>query len=208
MFNQKEVGVVILVTIILALIISSVETWDKFFYLLPVVFLVIAVNIIAKKVASFYLDSEVEIKLWEVERYGFRSHHRFNKPVPAGIIVPILVKILSFGYLSWLAVTSFDVKPKTYRAAKRFGLYSFSEVSEFHIGIIAAAGIFANLLFAVIAYFLNIPDFSRISVFYAFFNMIPLSDLDGNKLFFGSLTLWAFFAALIVIGMFFALFVI
>ncbi|VVB80118.1 Uncharacterised protein [uncultured archaeon] len=208
MFNQKEVGVVILVTIILALIISSVQTWDKFLYLLPVVFLVIAVNVIAKKVASFYLDSEVEIKLWEIERYGFKSHHRFNKAIPAGVIMPILLKVLSFGYLNWLAVTSFDVKPKTYRAAKRFGLYSFSEVSEFHIGIIAAAGVVANLFFAIVAYLLNIPDFARISIFYTFFNMIPISDLDGNKIFFGSLILWAFLASLVVIGMFFALFVI
>lgn len=208
MFNQKEIGVVLLVTIILALIISSVQTWDKFFYLLPVVFLVIAVNVVAKKVTSFYLDSEVEIKLWEIERYWFKSHHRFNKAIPAGVIFPILLKVLSFGYLNWLAATSFDVKPKTYRAAKRFGLYSFSEVSEFHLGIIAAAGIIANLFFAIIAYLINIPDFSRISVFYAFFNMLPISDLDGNKLFFGSLLLWAFLASLVVIGMFFALFVI
>lgn len=208
MLNKKEIGIILLVTIILALVISSLSTWNKIFYLIPIVFLVIIINIIAKKVAGFYLDSQVEIRLWEISRYGFKAHDRFNKPIPAGIIIPILVKILSFGYINWLAATTFEVKPKTYRAAKRFGLYTFSEMSEYHLAIIAATGIIANIVFAIVGYLINQPDFARISIYYTFYNLIPISDLDGSKIFFGSLLLWSFLAAVVLIGMFFAIFVI
>jgi len=45
-------------------------------------------------------------------------------------------------------------------------------------------------------------------VYYAFFNILPLSDLDGNKIFFGNLVLWSFIAALVLIGMGYVLFAI
>jgi hypothetical protein len=208
MLNKKEISIILLVSIIVAATISIFDRWDIFSYTLLSVFLIIVINVIAKKVASFYLDAHTEIKLWEIERYGFRPHEHFRKPVPAGVIMPVIFSLLSFGYFTWMAVTTFEVKPRTYRAAKRFGLYSFSEMSEYHLGLIAAAGILANLVFAVIGYFLNVPQFSRLSVYYALFNMLPLSDLDGNKIFFGSIIMWAFLAALVAIGVFFTLFVI
>ena len=56
-------------------------------------------------------------------------------------------------------------------------------------------------MFAVIGYLVGFSDFAKISLYYAFFNMLPLSDLDGNKLFFGSLVTWVFLAALVLIGL-------
>ena len=81
-------------------------------------------------------------------------------------------------------------------------------MTEYHLGLIAAAGIIANLIFAIVAYFANFTDFAMISVFYAFFNIIPISKLDGNKIFFGSLILWSFLASLILLGLFFVIFIV
>lgn len=208
MLNKREILIILLVSIIVAATISIFNRWDVFAYTLLTVFLIIMINVVAKKIASFYLDSHAEIKLWEIERYGFKPKEHFRKPVPAGVIFPILFSIISFGYFTWMAVTTFDVKPRTYRAAKRFGLYNFSEMSEYHLGLIAAIGIVTNLVFAVIAYLLNVPQFARLSIFFAFFNTLPLSDLDGNKMYFGSVVLWTFIAALVLVGLFFALFMI
>jgi len=201
MFNKKEISVIILTTIVLAFIISVLNIKDLFLAALIFVFLTISINILAKKVAAFYLDSEIEIKLWEVERYGFKPGRHFKRPFPAGVMIPIIVGGLTLGYMQWLASLVFDVKAKTYRAAKRHGLYSFSEMTEFHIGIIAASGILANLIFAVIGYLIGFNDFSRINIYYAFFNLIPLSDLDGNKIFFGSILMWSFLSGLALIGL-------
>ncbi len=209
MLNKKEIIAIGLVTLILAFSITLLEL-TAFFQILLTVFLILAINISAKKIASYYLESEIEVKLWEIKRYGFKTHKYFKKPFPAGAFFPIISKILLFPFKSlvWMASLTFDVKPKIYRASKRHGLYSFSEITESHMGIIAAVGIAANLVFSIIGYFLNFPDFARLSIYYAFFNMIPISDLDGNKIFFGNLALWSFLAALVLLGLLFSIFMI
>jgi Zn-dependent protease len=206
--SKKEIIIITVIILILALTISLVKTWEFFLYTLLAVFLVLIINISAKKIMAFYLDSEIEIKLWEIKRYGFKANEYFKKPFPAGIFLPIITAAFSFGYLTWMASLIFDVKPKIYRAAKRHGLYSFSEMTEYHLGLIASAGILANLILAIIGYLINFPELAKINLFYAFFNMLPISDLDGNKIFFGSLVLWGFLASIVLIGLFCAIFII
>lgn len=210
MLNKNEIIAIAIVTLILAFTISLMETLEIFLYALLAVFLVLIINIIAKKIAGFCLDSEIEIKLWEIKRFGFRTHWHLKRPFPAGAFFPIISKIFLFPIHSfiWMASLVFNVKPKIYRAAKRHGLYSFSEITEHHLGIIASAGIIANLIFAIIGYFIGFTDFARLNIYYAFFNMLPLSDLDGNKIFFGNIILWSFLASIVLIGLFYALFTI
>ena len=200
MFSVKEISLIVLITIILAFALSFPEP-IKTLYLLAPMFFVIITNILAKKVLSFYLDSEIEIKLWDIKRYGFKPSKHFKRPFPAGAFLPIITSVLSFGYFVWLTGLVFDVKAKIYRAARRFGLYSFSEMTEHHIGLIAAAGISTNLFLAVIGYLINLDEFAKLNIYYAFFNLIPLSDLDGNKIFFGSIVVWSFLVALVLIGL-------
>jgi len=87
----------------------------------------------AKKIAAFYLDSEIEIRLWELKRYWYRKHDYFKKPIPAGAFMPLIVTVLTYGYTTWLAPLVFEVKPTIYRAARRWGLYTFSEMTEFFV---------------------------------------------------------------------------
>ncbi|MEK6906736.1 MAG: hypothetical protein AABW81_03875 [Nanoarchaeota archaeon] len=146
MLNLKEAIIVALTSLILAVMISLTDLRGIFPYTLLSIFLILVINITAKKVASFYLDSEIEVRVWEVERYGFKPNKYFKKPFPAGLFIPVFSKIIlfPFKYLVWMASLVFEVKPKTYRAAKRHGLYNFSEMTEYHIGMIAAAGILAS----------------------------------------------------------------
>lgn len=211
MFNRNELFSILIVTLIFAFAIGLFQSISKIPYIFLIFFLILFINVFAKKIASFYLDSEIDVKLWTVERYGFRPSQYLKKPFPLGLILPILTSLLFFGQLSgfiWLAALIFDVKPKVYRAAKRYGLYSYTEMTEDHIGIIAAAGVFANLFFAIIGYLLGFPEFSRFSIYFAFFSMIPLSDLDGNKIFFGNLALWSLLATLVLIGLVYAFFLV
>ncbi len=200
MLNSKEISAILIVTIILALAVSLIESASAFLYALIFVFLIIMINILAKKITAFYLDSEIKIKLWEISRIGFRTHQRFKKPFPAWAFFPLIFTALSFGHLTWFANLVFDSRPKIYKAAKRHGLYSFSEIPEYHIGLIAAIGIFANLLFSIIGYLTGFTEFAKLSLYFTFFNMIPIADLDGNKIFFGSKLLWSFIAILVLLG--------
>lgn len=214
MINKKEIFPVILIIIIITLSISLslniINEWKNIFGTLLAVSIVILANIFAKKITAYLLDSEVEMKIWNLERYGLRPSQHFKKPFPIGAFLPIISKIVLFPFRSfvWMGSLVFDVKPRVYRGAKRFGLYTFSDITEYHLGLIAASGIVINLILAVIGYFLGFPLFSRLNIYLAFFNILPLSELDGNKIFFGNLIMWSFLATLVLIGMLFAIFVI
>ena len=208
MLDLKEIPPILIVVLIISLAFGLFNSFSGFLYTLLAVFCVFLVNILAKKITSFYLDSKIEVKIWGIKRYGFKPSSHFKKPVYAGILFPIIFSLVSLGNFIWMACLVFDVKPKIYRAAKRHGLYSYSEMTESHIGLIAAVGIIASLVFAVIGYLIGFSEFSKLSIFFAFFNMLPLSDLDGNKIFFGSIILWSFLAALVLIGLGYVFFLV
>jgi len=208
MLNLKEISSILIAVLVISLILGIFKSFNAFFYLFLAVFFVFAINILAKKISSFYLDSEIEIKLWEIKRYGFKPSSLFKKPFPAGILFPIIFAAITLGNFIWMASLCFEVKPKISRAAKRHGLYSYSEMTESHIGFIAGTGVIANLVFAVLGYFLGFPELSKLNILMAFFNMIPLSELDGNKIFFGSIVFWSLLAAIVLVGLGYMLFLV
>lgn len=211
MITLKESLIVVISSLILGFALGvfkaefSILTIVYYFVL---VFAILTINVLAKKLTAFCLDSEIEVDFWKIQKYWFKPSYYFKKPVYAGAILPFIISVITLGRLTWMASLIFEVKPKIYRAAKRHGLYSFSEVTEEHIGTIAASGIFLNLIFSVVGYFLGFGEFSKLSVFYIFFNMLPISDLDGNKIFFGNIVLWYFLAAITLIGLFYAFFLV
>jgi hypothetical protein len=215
MLNKKEIFVIFATIVIITLSISlsldiMSETWRTIGGTALAVSLVLLANIFTKKIIAYNLDSEIEMKIWETGKYGFSKEKHARKPFPLGAFLPILSKIVLFPFKSfvWMGSLVFDVKPRIYKGAKRHGLYTFSEITEFHLGLIAASGVLINLILAVIGYFLGFPLFSRLNVYFAFFNILPLSELDGNKIFFGNLIMWSFVASLVLIGMLFAIFII
>jgi len=209
MFKLKEALHIIIAAILFAFVISFLSGLDAFLISLLVAFIILAVNILAKKITAHYLETEIEHKIWHFQRYGFYDRSYFRKPIPAGILLPFIAVWLSYpyGFLKVLTFLQFDPKASSARVAKRHGLYRYSELTEFHIAAIAASGIFATLILAVISYFFGgyadwILTLTSFSVYYSLWNLIPISQLDGCKLFFGSLRLWIFlvFLSLIALG--------
>lgn len=214
MFSKKEiftVGITILIFAFLTNLSSSlIEDWMIFLFAIISFSIIILGNIFAKKIIAFRLDSEIEMQIWETGKFPLFQKPKEPKPFPMGAVLPIFTKIIFFPFNAffWMAALVFDVKPRIYRGSRKIGLYSFSDMTEYHVGLIAASGIITNLVFAVISYFLGFQDFSRLNIYFALFNMIPISELDGNKIFFGSRIMWSFLASLILIGMLFAIFII
>lgn len=209
--TKNEIASVLIATIIIAFSANLLLNGTiSFLWVLLAVFIVIFINILAKKISGFYFETEVESKFWSVYWFGLKKHHHLKKPFPLGAFLPLVSKIILFpvnGFV-WMASLVFEVKPKIHRAARRHGLYSFSEMTESHMGYIAAAGIAANLAFAVIGYLVGFTEFARLNIYYALFNMIPISNLDGNKVFFGNIILWSFLATLVLIGVLLSIFII
>ncbi len=200
MLNQKEISAILISTLTLGIIISLIETWNIFFITTGLILIVILLNITAKKVTSFYLETETEISLWEFKKFWYKKHHKFPKPIPAGVLIPLAIKFFSVGLINWMACLTFEVKGKVYKAAKRHGLYSFSGVTESEMGWIGAAGIITNIFFAILGYIMGYGQFAQLNILYAFFNLFPLSNLDGSKIFFGNKLLWAILAIIASMG--------
>jgi len=178
-------------------------------FMLPRVLLfatiIIFISIFAKKVMASLLDTDVEHEIWNVSRYGIIKHQRLAKEIPGGIIFPLLFSLFSLGVIKFAAFITYEATALKRRAAKRFGFYSFTELTEWHNGLIGAAGIISLLVVALIAYFLpyNLEYFSKLAIYYAVSNLIPISKLDGTQIFFGSKVLWT---ALALIALIFGVF--
>ena len=203
MINHREILTIISVSIIIAFSITLLSGFSAFLIALLSVFALLMINVFTKKITGEFFELKTEIKLWEFKRWGYKPHQSFKKNIPAGAIFPIISRIIFFplkGFV-WMAPLVFDVRAKIYRAAKRHGIYSFSEASENHLAYIAGAGIIISLITAALGYLIGFSEFAKFSVWFAFFNLIPISDLDGNKIFFGNKTLWSFLAVITLIAL-------
>lgn len=210
MFKLKELAHIIIVIILFAFIISFLRGIDAYLIALLIAAIIIFVNILAKKLMARYLDSEIEQKILQWQRWGWYERSKLKKPIPAGIIFPFILIWISYpiGFLKMLTFLQFDVKPTSGRAAKRHGLYRYSEMTEWHISAIAGTGIFACLVLGIIAYLLGYSDLARYSIYFSIWNLLPLGQLDGTKILFGSKILWTILTVLALIGLGFALLVV
>lgn len=184
----KETFIVLLASIILALVISFNKN-DLLLTAFISFFIVISANVLTKKIVGYMFETNIKIKFWSWYQYGFRKDSHFKVPLPM-LWLPLFIGLFSKGTLWWLAILEFDVEPRTEKVSRRHGLYRFTQVTEWHMGIIASFAILTNILLGLIAYFIGFELFAKISFSYAFWSIIPLSSLDGTKILFSSRALW------------------
>jgi len=206
-FNEFLHLAIVIMVLAFSVSLKNLNT-IKFLYSILFFVIIFFVYIAAKKAAAYYLQASVETRIWSFQRYGIKERSYFKTPIPAGIILPFVLSILSLGNFYWLASTQSEITARKSRVIKKHDFYSFSEMTEFHIGLIPAAGIFACLILAFVSYFIGQGELGRLAIFFASFNMIPLGNLDGTKTFFGSLILWFVLAALCLIALGYAFYLI
>ncbi len=203
MISLKELGSLLLALIVLSF---SYAFLSRTLFLASLISfaIILALTVLAKKVMAYYVEAEEETKLWTFQRFGFHTKNYLRTPFPIGVILSFILPLITLGTIPWLAVLESDVKGTSARAARRHDFYSYSEMTEWHIALISAAGIIVCFILAPIAYFLNFSILAKLSLFYAAFNLLPLGKLDGTRIFFGSKILYALLAAIGIIGLFYA----
>ena len=208
--NRNELFHILIAFLILVIVV----TFRDFIALDPgkisLGFLFAAIIIIghigSKKIVAYLLDAGVEHKIWFWSRYGFMPHQYLKKELPLGIIIPIIFTIFSLGIVKVMTFLTYESTALKRRAARRFGHYSFTEMTEFHNALIGASSIVFMLIVTIIAVFFEpTAQLAKIAAFYAFFNMIPFSKLDGAQIFFGSRVIWSVLALLSLVFASFAL---
>ncbi len=169
--------------------------------------IIIFISIIVKKMTAYLLDSDVEHELWTMYHFGFKPKQQHNKPILPRIIFPLILSLISLGTLKFSPILTYETRALKHRASKRFGVYSYTEMTDFHNGLIGASGIVSLLIIAIISYIIpgtNIEYLSKIAAYYAFWNILPISKLDGTQIFFGSRILWSVLATIAAIFAFLA----
>ncbi|OGJ21437.1 hypothetical protein A3K73_09010 [Candidatus Pacearchaeota archaeon RBG_13_36_9] len=198
MIKAKEMVHIILVIILFAFILWFFQDESLILTSFIIAAVVILTNVVAKKIAARYFHTEAEIKIWEFQRWGYYQRSQFKSPKPIGLILPFLLVFASAtGFLKMLTFLQTDITPTIRRVAKkRGGLQRFYELTEWHNGYIVTIGIIATLCLSLLPYIFGkndlLVDIAKYGVYYSIWNMIPIGQLDGTKIFFISSKFWLF----------------
>ena len=168
-------------------------------------FIVIGLPIIVKNLVAFGLDASVEHKIWGVYHLGFRPKEHFKTEQPFGVYIPLIFSVLTLGFLKVMTFLSYETKTLKYRAARRFGFYSYTEMTDWHNGLIGIAGILSLFIVGIFGYVIGWEYLFKMTAYYVFWNMLPISNLDGSQIFFGSRILWTVLGIIALIFVLFAL---
>jgi hypothetical protein len=193
--KSKEILHITMAIIVLALVIgfNSLIELDSIGFGIAILFaaIMIIINVSAKKIMGRWLDAGVENTTWLWSRYGWKPGWHTKKPIPVGVILPIFVTAFSLGTVKLMTILTYETTALKRRAARKFGHYSFTEMTEWHNSLIGATGILLMLILSFVSYWIpNLEPLARFAAFYAFFNMIPISKLDGMQIYMGSRLLW------------------
>lgn len=191
MFTKKEIAWIIIAILILGFIITLPKLSISSPYVFLTAAIIILTNILTKKIAASHYSIKIEHKIWSFKRWGWYERSKFKKSIPIGLILPFFVSFLSLGIVKILTLLQFDAENLgKKRALKKRGAYRHSEINESDLAFTSAWGFWALIALAIIGYFINQPELTKYSIYYGLWNLIPISNLDGTKLFFGSLINW------------------
>lgn len=221
-FTKKELTWMLITIIILAFIIGIISDPSKNTARIEIITpliastLIIFTTVITKKIAAPHFNIRIEHRSWEFQRYGYYTRSYFRRPIPIGLLFPFFITLLSLGYIKPMTLLQFDVQdiPETRILKKRGNRRALrkQEMNDSDPGFTAAWGFYALLALAVIGIIIKLitgfslfSQIARYSIFYGIWNLVPISQLDGSKLFFGSILSWVFIAILHIILLLFVL---
>ena len=213
--KESEIIQIILAIITLGVISGFTEIIElrinAFAIVIVFAAIIIGANILGKKIMASRLDADVEHEVWRIQRYGMAPQAHLQKSIMAGIIFPLFITAITLGSVNPMTVMTYETRALKRRAAKRFGPFSFTEMTDYHNALVGVGGIMVCLIIAFISYWIPGSGWStlgRMATFYAFWNMIPFSKLDGSQIYFGSRVLWSVFGIITLIFTIYALLLI
>ena len=206
MKKQREIAWIIIAIILFEFIIF----FPKYNLITPSLILapilIILVFVLSKKIVAPHFSIKIEHKIWEFERFGWYKTSKLEKPFQIGLILPILISILTLGFLKPLLFLQTEIEniPEK-RLLKKRGLTRKLEINESDISSTCAVGFYSLILLAIIGILIDYRELARYAIFYGFWNLIPFGNLDGTKLFFGSIVNWIILATIYIIALVIAL---
>jgi hypothetical protein len=193
--QESEFWSIIAVLFVMTFVLGFGEfTLLAFLYAFIISLLLILSFTITQKIVANQLGLDIKFKLWTFRRYWIRWQDQFSWDFPIWFVLPLLLMVLSDGFLRWTALLTFVTRTTAKKAVQKF-----SEIKEFDLALVASSGVFAVLVLALILKLFGLNDFASIASWFALLNMLPLGNLGGTKILFGSKLLWVFLLVLSII---------
>jgi len=213
-FTKKE-----LIWMFIFIIIASFISWipvipnEDFTKILTtlLVFTIIIVSWIAtKKLIAAHFAIKIEHTDWKLIQWWWLVRAYFRKPLPLGLIAPFFLAIFTLGYLKPFTFFQFDAENiEERRILKRHGPRGSRRkeiITEADLGYTAASGMYLLLALAIIGVILKpyFPafgaDLAKYSIYYGIWNLLPIGQLDGTKILFGTTVQYSFLVILYFIS--------
>jgi hypothetical protein len=192
---KEEVWSIVIALLVMAFVVGfSGFTILGFVYGLLMASILLFTYILVQKLVAYQLGIKINFKLWTFRRYWIRWQDKLSWDFPIWIVLPLSLIVLSDGIFIWTAILVFAAAKTSAKAAKKF-----EEIKEFDIALIASSSIFAILVLALILKLFGFNQFASIACWFAVLNTLPLGNLNGTKIFFGSKILWIFLAVFAII---------
>ncbi len=191
-----------LLSILVAIIILSISYTFKdntnFFNIFFIFTIVLSTSIISKKIFASYLNIKLNFQFWSIYQTSLLEKGHLKKPLTMAWL-PLMLSFVSKGTILWMPILITKEEKTIERVTKYKGMHRYSEVTEWEKAQIACISIISLILICLISYFFNFILLSKISIYFALWSLLPLSNLDGSKLFFGSKKLWTFTTVLAIL---------
>ncbi|RME54175.1 hypothetical protein D6777_04585 [Candidatus Woesearchaeota archaeon] len=212
-YTKKEVKSFLIASILLSFVFAFNDGRDVFelaYWLsnFAKVFVIVLIGLIVHDMGHDFVVRKQgfnsEFKTWGLKKLNLKAHDTFPKEVkffglkikleqfPLGVLMALGVMLFSNGKLYWAAVSSYNlIKIKAHRIGRKF-----EDVTDFEQAKIAFAGPFALLLLTIIFKIFNSSGmFDKAIFIYSVmivYDMLPLPELDGFKVFMGSRPFFVF----------------
>ncbi len=209
MFTKKEYLYLGISALVLAFIFGFddgnptfvLSKWlTNFLGILILVIIAILFRELIIKVFAKRHESSSEYEIWGINQVWFKT--KIEKGIPLGIFIAFVMALLSLGKFFFTAIGIHNLKEnRNARVGRKFPHLQYYEEAQ-----ILSMGILSSLFLAVLGlWFGRISDFDiatfvNINFYIALFNLLPLSSLDGAKIFFGSLLTYIFLVIFTVLS--------
>jgi hypothetical protein len=202
--TKKEIVWVIIAILIMGFMISFSLSPTYSLKILLISAIIIITSVLTKKIAGEFFNIKVEHKTLEFQRWGYYKRSHFKKPIPLGLIIPFFFSVITLGMIKPFTLLQFDAEnlyKKRIQRARGESEYRRTEINESDLGFAVAWSMWALILLAIIGFFIKQPELTKYSIYYGCWNLIPLSNLDGIKLFFGSFINWCLLVLVYIIAL-------
>lgn len=191
----KEFKTILIIILILTFIFGYNDNKPSFIlkdwllnliYVFILVSLVVLVNIFGYKLAAKYFDAKIEMKIWNSSKFeGKFSLKKLGNYIFSPVL-PILLTLFSNGKIFLTTIATFDIKDYSVFGRK------FPKLTYFNHGLIVIAGLFFNFILMIFFKILMLEKGILINSWFILWNLLPLSQLPGSKIFFASRVMWIF----------------